>query len=114
MSQDSRKKLLRRLKRWAAERFPLTYPIRVYLKPAAKMQGHLGFFEYDDDTDRGTISILESQDQVGLIDTFVEEWAHARTTYLVDTEEIADDPYHHPSFWSEYGRIQQAVRSIEW
>ena len=114
MSQDYRKKLLRRLKRWAEERFPVAYPIRVYLKPRERMQGHLGFFEYDDDTDRGTISILESQDHTGLIDTFVEEWAHARTAFLIDTEDLKDDPYHHPTFWSEYGRIQQAVRLIEW
>lgn len=114
MSPDWRKKLLRRLKSWAEERFPVPYPVRVYLKPKDRMQSHLGFFEYDDDTDRATISILESQDQVGLIDTFVEEWAHARTVFLIDTEDYDDDPYHHPSFWSEYGRIQQAARKKEW
>lgn len=78
------------------------------------MASHLGYFEYDDDEDRAIISILDTQDRVGIIDTFVEEWAHARTTYLIDTEDNQDDPYHHPTFWSEYGRIQQASRGIEW
>jgi hypothetical protein len=114
MSSDWRKKLLRRLKRWAEERFPIPYPLRVYLRPTGQMENHLGFFEYDDDTERGTISILDTQDRVGLIDTFVEEWAHARTVFLIDTEDYDDDPYHHPSFWSEYGRIQQAARKREW
>jgi hypothetical protein len=114
MLQDWRKRLLKRLKLWAEERFPITYPIRVYLRPPARMQNHLGFFTFDDDEERGVISILETQDRVGLIDTFVEEWAHARTVYLIDTEDNDEDPYHHPSFWSEYGRIQQAARQQEW
>ena len=103
-----------RLRRWAETRFPLPYPVRVYLRPSAKMGDHLGFFVFDDDEERGTISILDTQDRVGLIDTFVEEWAHARTVYLIDTEDNQDDPYHHPSFWAEYGRIQQAAREQAW
>ncbi len=114
MPQDWRKRLLKRLREWAEERFPITYPIRVYLRPPAKMSGHLGFFQFDDDEERGVISILDTQDRVGLIDTFVEEWAHARTVYLIDTEDHDEDPYHHPSFWSEYGRIQQAARQRAW
>lgn len=114
MPQDWQKRLLKHLKAWAEERFPVTYPIRVYLRPAAKMENHLGFFTFDDDEERGVISILETQDRVGLIDTFVEEWAHARTVYLIDTEDHDEDPFHHPSFWSEYGRIQQAARQRAW
>lgn len=114
MSPDWRQQLLRKLKKWAEERFPVPYPVRVYLRPGPKMANHLGFFVYDDDEERGVISILNTQDRVGLIDTFVEEWAHARTVNLIDTEDNQDDPYHHPSFWSEYGRIQQAAREREW
>lgn len=114
MSQDWRPKLLRKLKLWAEERFPIPYPVRVYLRPTNRMSGHLGFFIYDDDSERGVISILNTQDRVGIIDTFVEEWAHARTVNLIDTEDNQDDPYHHPSFWSEYGRIQQAARERAW
>jgi hypothetical protein len=114
MSPDWRQKLLRKLKLWAEERFPIPYPVRVYLRPARSMSNHLGFFIYDDDSERGVISILNTQDRVGVIDTFVEEWAHARTVNLIDTEDNQDDPYHHPSFWAEYGRIQQAARERAW
>ena len=114
MLPDWRTKLVRQLKVWAQDRFPVTYPVRVYLRPATRMRDHLGFFMFDDDEERGTISILNTQDRVGIIDTFVEEWAHARTVYLIDTEDNDDDPYHHPSFWSEYGRIQQAARERSW
>jgi hypothetical protein len=110
MSADWRRKLLRRLKAWAEERFPVPFPVRVYLTPAHRMDNLLGYFMLvGDDEDRGVIRLLDSQDRTGLIDTFVEEWAHARTILLIDTEE-RDDQYHHPTFWSEYGRIQQAAR----
>lgn len=92
----------------------MTFPVRVYLRDASMMCDHLGYFEFDDEAERGVISILNTQDRVGVIDTFVEEWAHARTVYLIDTEDNDDDPYHHPSFWSEYGRIQQAAREKTW
>jgi hypothetical protein len=113
MSPDWRKKLLRQLKDWAQERFPIPFPVRCYLRANQYMEDNLGSFEFDDEEERGIISVLISQDRVGIIDTFVEEWAHARTVYLIDTEET-DDPYHHPSFWSEYGRIQQAARQRSW
>lgn len=105
---------MRQLKRWAEERFPLTFPVRVYLRGQPIMRDHLGYFQFDDESERGVINILNTQDRVGVIDTFVEEWAHARTVYLIDTEDNQDDPYHHPSFWSEYGRIQQAARERTW
>lgn len=114
MSPDWRQKLVRRLKVWAEERFPVTFPVRVYLRDASMMRDHLGYFQFDDEAERGVINILNTQDRVGVIDTFVEEWAHARTVYLIDTEDNDDDPYHHPSFWSEYGRIQQAAREKTW
>jgi hypothetical protein len=114
MSQDWRRLLLRRLKIWAEERFPVTFPVRVYLRGKDQMNSNLGLFEFCDESERGTISILDTQDRMGVIDTFTEEWAHARTMYLIDTEDNQDDPWHHPSFWSEYGRIQQAARQKEW
>lgn len=109
-----KRSLLRRLKSWAEERFPVTFPVRVYLRPESKMTGHLGYFEHDEEGERGIISIADSQDRYGIVDTFVEEWAHARTIFLVDLEDHDADPWHHPSFWAEYGRIQQASRSIPW
>lgn len=114
MSQDWQKKLVRKLRRWATDRFPLTFPVRVYLRPSPKMEGHLGFFIYDDDRDRGVIALCESQGREGLIDTFLEEYAHARCSYLIDTEDNDEDPHHHPSFWAEYGRIVKASREVEW
>jgi hypothetical protein len=49
-----------------------------------------------------------------LIETYLEEYAHARTTYLVDTNDNDEDPHHHPSFWAEYGRLVKSAREIEW
>lgn len=114
MSQDWRRRLLRKLKRWTEDRFPVAYPIRVYLRPQRRMQDNLGYFEYDDESDRGLIAICDTLERSALIETFLEEYAHARTTYLVDTEDHAEDPHHHPSFWAEYGRLVKAAREIAW
>lgn len=114
MLPDWRKKLVRRLKRWMERRFPLLFPVRVYLRPAAKMNGMLGYWLFDGEEDRGIICLLNTQDKDSLIDSFVEEWAHARCTYLLDMEDDDEDPHHHPSFWSEYGRLQRAVRESAW
>jgi hypothetical protein len=114
MSQDWRRRLLRKLKRWAEDRFPLTYPVRVYLRPPTRMGGHLGYFDFDDEAERGVIALSETLDHSALIETFLEEYAHARTTYLVDTNDNDEDPHHHPSFWAEYGRLVKSAREIEW
>ena len=114
MHRDWRKPLLKRVKRWAERRFPLLFPVRVYLRPGAKMNQTLGYWLFDADEDRGIIALLNTQDKESLLDSFVEEWAHARCTYLVDTEDNNDDPDHHSAFWSEYGRIQRAIREITW
>lgn len=78
------------------------------------MDNHLGYFVYDDDDDRGVIAIVDGQTREGLIDTFCEEWAHARTVHLEDTEDYGEDTCHHPSFWAEYGRLQKASREVSW
>ena len=114
MSQDWQKKLVTKLRRWAAYRFPLQYPVRVYLRPSTKMTNHLGYFEYDDDNDRGMICLCDTQGREGLIDTFLEEYAHGRYSHLIDTEDNDEDPHHHPSFWAEYGRLVKAAREVEW
>lgn len=114
MSSDWRRKLVRKLKRWAEDRFPVMFPVRVYLRPREQMGDHLGYFLLDEDSERGVIALLDSQDHNSLIDTFCEEWAHARTAYLNDEEDDDDDPWHHPSFWSEYGRLVKASRQIAW
>lgn len=114
MSADWQRKLVRKLRKWAFDRFPVPFPVRVYLRPASKMEGHLGFFNYDDDTDRGLIALCESQGREGMIDTFCEEYAHARCSHLIDNEDHREDPHHHPSFWAEYGRIINASRELEW
>lgn len=78
------------------------------------MVNYLGYYRFNDEEERGMIAISDGQDRTGIVDTFCEEWAHARMTYLVDTEDTTDDPDHHPSFWAEYGRIQGAARERTW
>jgi hypothetical protein len=114
MHPDSRRKLVRRLKAWASGRFPLLYPVRIYLRPPKAMNGMLGYWLFDPDLEKGIICLSNTQDLDSLIDSFVEEWAHARCTFLLDTEDNDEDPHHHPSFWSEYGRIQRACREVSW
>jgi hypothetical protein len=114
MPLDWQRKLLRKLKAWAENRFPVDFPVRVYMRAKHKMGDNLGYFLMGEDDDRGLIAIGYGQDQNGLIDTFCEEWAHARTAQLIDTEDDEDDPYHHASFWAEYGRIQKAARTKSW
>jgi len=114
MDPDWRKKLLRRLKRWMDNRFPLLFPVRVCLRSGKQMDNTLGTFQFDAEEDRGIICLLNTQDKDNLVDSIVEEWAHARCNYLVDTEDNDADPHHHPTFWAEYGRIQRALREIAW
>ena len=117
MGQDWQRKLLRKLRRWAEDRFPLSYPVRVYLRSAiqdASGNDLLGYFLLNDEEDRGVIAISDRQDLTAMVDTFCEEWAHARTSHLIDTHDDDDDPDHHASFWAEYGRIQKAARERQW
>jgi hypothetical protein len=114
MAPDWRKRLLRRLKKWADTRFPVLFAIRVYLRPSNKMDGMLGYWLFNAEDERGIIALLNTQDKETLIDSFIEEWAHARCNYLLDMEDNDADPHHHSSFWGEYGRIQRAAREITW
>ena len=103
--------LLRRLKRWATKRFPLTHPVRVYLRQNCP-DSYLGYYVYDEQSDSGIIVVRATTNTDQLIDTFVEEWAHGRCVHLEDPE--ADDPAHTATFWSEYGRIAHAARQVQW
>jgi hypothetical protein len=114
MSQDWRRSLVKKLKRWAEERFPILFPVRVYLRPAARLPEMLGYFLLDDDMERGVIVLRDSLDRSGLIETFTEEWAHARCAHLIDLEDDDEDTDHHQTFWSEFGRITKAAREMDW
>ena len=95
----------------------MSFPVRVYLRSAIRDEGKndlLGYFLLNDEEDRGVIAISDAQDLTAMVDTFCEEWAHARTAYLIDTHDDDDDPDHHASFWAEYGRIQKAARERQW
>ncbi len=109
-----RHKLLRQVRRWADERFPLMFPVRVYMRHPNRMGECMGYFSLDDSEERGVIVLANNLDESGLIDCFLEEWAHARTAYLADEADRDDDPHHHPSFWAEYGRIVKASREVAW
>jgi hypothetical protein len=118
MSQDWRRKLLRKLKRWAEDRFPVLFPVRVYMRRRDQMVtddgGMLGYFTMDDDCERGCIGVVDTLNHGEMIDTFCEEWAHARCAHLLDTEDNDEDTDHHQTFWAEYGRIVKASRGMEW
>lgn len=114
MSKDWRRLLVNKLLRWAKSRFPVRFPVRVYLRDRAAMADHMGYLEMDDEEERGLIALDNSLDRENLIATFLEEWAHARTAHLTDEQEDGDDPWHHPSFWAEYGRLTKASRDVTW
>ena len=85
------------------------------------MGDYLGYFLGP--AGRGEIGVIAVRDTLSrdqLIDTLVEEWAHARTSGLselrhgVPGQKDAQDPHHHPTFWAEYGRIQVAARAEVW
>jgi hypothetical protein len=114
MSQDWQRKLIRHFRQWASGRFPLQFPVRIRVVPASKMEGALGYFVLSDDMERGIIHVSDSLNAQLTIDTLCEEWAHGRVVWLNDEEDNSEDPFHHASFWSEYGRIQHASRSVEW
>jgi hypothetical protein len=84
------------------------------LRTGKQMEENLGTFTFDAEDETGAIRLLNTLGRESLIDTFLEEWAHARCAYLVDMEDTDDDPDHHPSFWAEYGRLQLAAREVTW
>jgi len=92
----------------------MQFPVRIYLRSSKHMPEAYGYFSLNDDLESGTISVRDDLDHDSLLDTLCEEWAHGRVVWLNDEEDLSEDPYHHPTFWSEYGRIQHACRSVEW
>jgi hypothetical protein len=103
---------VRRFKRWASAKFPLSIPVKIYLRPKARMPDAFGYFNLSEEETSGTIWIREDANFDTLLATLCEEWAHART-YTLDDYGL-DDPHHHPAFWAEYGRIELARREREW
>lgn len=101
---------MRRFRTWAQQNFPVRFPLRYYLRHPSQLPGLHGYFEYDDDTERGVIVIADNAVADVIIDTLCEELAHARTADLCTEDE---DP-HTPSFWAEYGRIVMAARGETW
>jgi hypothetical protein len=107
---DWRRLLLKRFRGWAQKKFPVPFPLRCYLKHPSKMPDMLGYFEFNEDENRGVICIANTCGADSFLDTLCEEWAHARTAYLCTDDE---DP-HTASFWAEYGRIVSASRDVHW
>lgn len=101
---------MRKFRRWAQRNFPVRFPVRCYLRPSSSMPGMLGYFDYDEDEDRGKICVCDNLNLDGMIDTMCEEWAHARTSDLCHGDEDA----HNGTFWSEYGRIVMGARDVDW
>ncbi len=101
---------MRKFRRWAQRTFPVRFPVRCYLRSPALLPGMLGYFDYDEDEDRGKICVADNLELDAMLDTCCEEWAHARTNDLCSDDE---DP-HHNTFWAEYGRIVMAARGVEW
>lgn len=112
--QPWQRPLLNRLRAWASERFPVPFAVRVYLRTREQMGDMDGYWKINDDEETGMIAISEDLTKGEVVATFLEEWAHARTAHLTDEEDDNDDPYHHPTFWSELGRITVASRERRW
>ncbi len=104
--------LIRSLKRWATNTFPVPFPVRVYLRPRRLMEQCHGYWKWSETTRGGVIAICDDLTRQELIDTFLEEYAHARTAVLYEEgDEDDDDPGHHATFWSELGRITKRWRA---
>lgn len=88
----------------------MPFPLRYYLRSPDRLPDMHGYFDFDEDEQRGRIVLANTSSLDVLVDTLCEELAHARTAHLCDGEE---DP-HHPTFWAEYGRIVNAARERAW
>ena len=111
MAQGFRRQYRRTL-RWLRKTFPLRFQVRIALVPDHVLPDRLGEW-YTLSDEEGVIRLRKGLSEDVLIETLFEEWAHARTDGLEDTDG-RDDPHHHPTFWAELGRISQAYRSANW
>jgi hypothetical protein len=114
LQKDWLRPLLKKLRAWASERFPIPFAVRVYVRSRDHMGDMDGYWTLSEDEDSGIIAISEDLNKGEVVATFLEEWAHARTALLIDEEDDADDPHHHATFWSELGRITVAAREKKW
>lgn len=105
--------MVKRLRAWADQRFPVPYNVRCYVRPREKMPGYDGYFSFGEG-ESSTITIADDLTHGEIVGTFLEEWAHARTAWLTDEEHDGDDPHHHPTFWAELGRLTVAARGESW
>ena len=80
--------------------------------PGTRMPDRLGEW-YLVNEETGIIRLRDDLTKDTLIDTLLEEYAHARTEGLEDTDG-REDPHHHPTFWAELGRITVAYRNTPW
>lgn len=92
----------------------MSFTVRVYLRSREHMGDMDGYWQINDDEESGMIAIADDLTKGEVVATFLEEWAHARTALLTDAEDDNDDPHHHPTFWSELGRITVASRDRKW
>ena len=97
------------MRKWLMKHFPIDYKVQIRLVPPEKMQDCLGLWYLNDDEESGVIRLANNFSNDTLVDTLLEEWAHARTEGLEDVDG-REDPYHHATFWSELGRITAAYR----
>ena len=113
MPTGSARKLVKKLRAWADKRFPVTFPVRCYVRKSSSMEDYNGYFLMGEG-ESATIAISDDLTHGEIVSTFLEEWAHARTAHLTDWEHDGDDPHHHPTFWAELGRITVAARGEVW
>lgn len=106
--------IVRKVRSWLSRRFSVPFPLSIRMQEDNAMQDALGMFWLDDDHSHGTIWLRSNVTDDVLVETLLEEWAHARTSLLIDTEDKDDDPFHHASFWAEYGRLVKAYRTLSW
>ena len=97
------------LERWLKSHFKVMLPVNVYLVEEITVDEHeqdtdlliQGTCEVNQDSKCIDIKVAWKQEHFVARETLMHEWAHARTMWVTDR----DDIHHPPEFWLDFGRI---------
>ena len=97
---------LQRFERWLKSHFTVMLPVNVYLMETIEEvdvdpDTVQGICEVDPDKKCINIKMTWKAPRHQAIETLMHEWAHARTMWVTDR----DDIHHPPEFWLDFGRM---------